>query len=66
MSERLISVLMVIAAVYGALFFLNAKNFDMTVIFAVLVAVGFYTVHVTWTAPIFAEDMPAADLKQLD
>jgi len=65
MSERLISALMVLAAVYGAIFFLLENNYDMTVLFAVLTALSFYAAHVTWTAPVFAEDMPAADLQEV-
>jgi len=67
MSERLISSLMVIAAVYGGLYYLLAeKDLGMAVLFAILAALGFYAAHVTWTAPVFAEDMPAADLKQVE
>lgn len=66
MSERLISALMVLVAVYGALFYLLEKDLGMTVLFAVLSALGFYAAHVTWTAPVFAEDMPSADLQQVE
>lgn len=65
MSERLISALMVLVAVYGAIYFLAAKDYDMTALFVVLSALGFYAAHVTWTAPVFAEDMPAADFEQI-
>jgi len=64
MSERFISVLMVLAAVYGALFYLLENDLGMTALFAVLAALGFYVVHVTWTAQVFAEDMPTADLQE--
>lgn len=66
MSERIISALMVVVAVYSAIFYVVARDYDMAALFAVLTLLSFYTVHAVWTAPIFAEDMPTADLQQVE
>lgn len=65
MSERLVSALATLAAVYGCLYFLLENDMGMTVLFACLSGLGFYAAHVTWTASVYAEDVPAADFEQV-
>jgi hypothetical protein len=55
MSERLFSVLMVIAGVYGGAHYAVAKNYDMAAIFGALTLLAIWTVHAVWTAPVFHE-----------
>lgn len=64
MSERLISALVLLVAVYTAVYYLIEKDYFMVGLFGIASLIGFYVVHVCWTAPIFAEEMPAADLQQ--
>jgi len=61
MSERIVSVFVLLVAVYSTVYYLTEKDYGMALLLGILSLIGFYVVHVTWTAPVFAEDMPAAD-----
>jgi hypothetical protein len=56
MTERIASVLMLLAAVYlGVYFARTAPEGGMVWVFIALTLISIWTVHTVWTAPVFDE-----------